>query len=190
MISGVMVRATRAARAWAVVCALASVQASCVPMRRVEKTPEPLIAAARARYPRGLIDARWRARQGRGMFIGRQQIETRHPVQITDLLPRTLFYVGPDGGGLYNLRGECMPAVFLDGVPVTDMVFDERMSSGQHPVGPIDMIPPSDVDLIEIYTGLGDTPAELARFPVVCGAIAIWTRRDLPDEPSVSGGGR
>ena len=39
--------------------------------------------------------------------------------------------------------------------------------------------PPRDLDGIEIYSGLAETPPELFQ-PNTCGAVAMWTRTPPP----------
>ena len=77
------------------------------------------------------------------------------------------------GGSIFGRRG-CTIAIYWDGVPV---VF------GDHIVRPIpgglDHIPPDEIELIEVYTGMR-TPLRFSRWPGDrndCGAIAVWSKR-------------
>jgi hypothetical protein len=104
-----------------------------------------------------------------GHFITREEIEQRHPIRIADLLatvPGVHLVPDPRGfGERVLLRGDCVPTVFLDGVPIlmADMTID-------------DLVSPMDVEAIEVYRGPAEMPAEFAGRGD-CGAIAVWTRR-------------
>ncbi len=59
------------------------------------------------------------------------------------------------------------PGFFVDGA---------RVANRKEPL-PLDMIPTSDIEVIEIYKGAATLPAEFGGADSQCGAIAIWTRR-------------
>lgn len=103
-----------------------------------------------------------RSRGGRGVFITREEIESRAPDRTSDLLFGIQgLRVRPSGGGvaITSNRG-CVLPTFLDGLPVRGMTPDE--------------VPPQDIAAIEIYRTPNETPGEFRRFSG-CGAIVIWT---------------
>lgn len=131
-----------------------------------------------------------RARRGTGVFIERAEIESRKPARVTDLLyGRSGMRVVRVEGGEYDvrmsgparLRGDCQPTIWLDGSLARD--------GGQTPVEMEEMeraivmqlqlseiVPPTDVEAIEVYTGAAGVPGQFAR-NATCGVVVIWTRR-------------
>ncbi|MGH7555626.1 MAG: carboxypeptidase regulatory-like domain-containing protein [Longimicrobiales bacterium] len=67
-------------------------------------------------------------------------------------------------GSIVQLRGGCIPRVFLDGlrIQLLGMTID-------------DLVRPAELEGIEIYRGAGELPAEFAHG--ACGAVVLWTRR-------------
>jgi hypothetical protein len=105
-----------------------------------------------------------------GRYITRDQIETRHPIFVSDLL-RTIpgLQVAPArrGFGFDVLTTEgCRPAVYLDGLhyPLMGETIDQ-------------IVNPNDVDSIEVYAHAAEVPPEYLGPGSNCGAIVIWTRR-------------
>jgi hypothetical protein len=110
---------------------------------------------------------RLHARLG-GQFITREQIDRQMPFNTTDLL-LTLAGVSvtpnPRGSGnIVRVRGDCIPRVFLDGVPI-------GLGGGSID----DLVRPLDLEGIEVYRGPGELPVQFAQG--ACGAIVLWTRR-------------
>lgn len=107
-----------------------------------------------------------------GHFITREQVDSRRPFRTTDLL-RTVpgLSLVPSRRGMgyvVRSRGGCEPMVFIDGLQVElqGNTIDE-------------LVQPRDVEGVEIYSGIGTTPAEFMRGRgATCGAIAFWTRLD------------
>ncbi len=108
-----------------------------------------------------------------GRFITRQEIERLQPRQLSQL-----FYMVPgvrvirSPGDLSNpilstTRGGrvCEMDFYLDGIR---QPLDNRFT--------IDLLPPGDIEGIEIYTGPSNTPAIFAYRGAQCGVVAIWTR--------------
>ena len=113
-----------------------------------------------------------RRKVGVGHFITRAQIEERNPLVLSDMM-RTIPGTNmiPVGMGRSVLRfsrsqaaRDCPPTYFIDGT----------MAVGYN----IDDMPVSDVEAIELYSGLAGLPAEFAkqRSTIACGTIVIWTR--------------
>jgi hypothetical protein len=103
-----------------------------------------------------------------GVFITRDEIESRPAIYVTDLLGNLPgVHLSPSrygSGSVVMLRGGCRPRVFLDGVPIqlADMTID-------------DLVSPLDLEGIEIYRGIAEIPAHFAGAGA-CGAIVLWTR--------------
>ena len=110
-----------------------------------------------------------RSRRGMGgYFMSREDIEARRLTTVTDLL-RTVpgVHVTPKGsfGGEVTLRGNCAPAVYIDGTLAADPDVDMLMDA-------------SDLGAVEVYQGAGQTPVEYsARAGGTCGAILLWSKR-------------
>jgi hypothetical protein len=114
-----------------------------------------------------------RAGGGSGHFITADAIEERHAYSVPDLLRMTPgVRVQPSGGfgtvitmrGPSSLQGECLPAVFLDGVFLHEGAVELERT-----------VTPAQVLGIEIYNGPATVPAEFQRGQ--CGAIVVWTKR-------------
>jgi hypothetical protein len=117
-----------------------------------------------------------RQEQGFGHFIGPEKIrESFSARRITDLLwgvpgVRLLPATGLAGSGwvpvmrrAMTLRGTCLPAVYLDGVPFDAEEIDR-------------LILPMDIDAMEVYRGSAGLPARFASLGSACGVIVIWSR--------------
>ncbi len=118
---------------------------------------------------------------GADATIDRKKIETRNPIQVTDMLYQVAGvnitsegYVTIRGGG--SINNSPFPLVLIDGVPMewpTNM--KNRMQS------PLEVVPVNTVDRIDVYKG-----ASAAMFGMRGGngVISITTRRggDVNDE--------
>lgn len=114
-----------------------------------------------------------RQRQGLGSFLTREELD-RAPAasDLGNVLARLRgFTVTRPGGRLMVLStrgpgslqsGDCVPAVFVDGLPA-DM---ELLGS----------LTPGDVEAVEGYAGSAAAPGEYASASV-CGVILVWTRK-------------
>ena len=78
------------------------------------------------------------------------------------------YYDTPDqqlrkgGYSLRIVRGMCQPYYIID---------------GQYQPGfELDLIPPNDIEGIELYKGSSETPPQFNRMNAVCGVIVVWTR--------------
>ncbi len=130
-----------------------------------------------------------RRTRGFGAQITRQAIEERHPARISDMLlelpgvfatrrgsgasGRTISMnralPGPNGGA-------CPVQVFLDG----------HLATRDRPGGDVqidDLVSPLDVEVVEVFRGLGSVPPEFLNPESRCGVIAIWTKRSLEQRP-------
>lgn len=104
-----------------------------------------------------------------GHFITRADIEAEPRATVSGFLRRVrgLRVVQTRQGGFSTgnnivMRGNCRPAIFIDGILTADggLTLDE-------------MLHPGDLEGIEIYRG-SEAPAAFVRNP--CGAILLWTR--------------
>ena len=106
-----------------------------------------------------------RSESGGGRYINREQIERRNAATLGDLLRtvpglRVNCQRYPCTAQLVRQRN-CPMAYWLDGAPVDP--------------GTVMLQPPRDLDGVEIYSGLAETPPELFQ-PNTCGALVVWTR--------------
>jgi hypothetical protein len=121
-----------------------------------------------------------RSRQGRGgTFILREEIDTRQPKDVSDLLATVGSFVVA-GETVSNNRTQCEPAVFIDGLEV------RNAGSGRVPRGrggnaawaAVNSVHWTEVEGIEAYAGAATIPALFAGARRAgCGVIAIWLRR-------------
>ena len=137
---------------------------------------------------RGYLGGFWdRRSKGLGHFITRADIDRRKPVRVADMLRGVSgarvfstdhgYAVGSNRGSREFSGGECIAAVFLNGVPY-------QMSSGG-----LNDIDPDHVEAIEYYSSGARVPTQfnssvggsrrgagvLAGHPK-CGVVAIWLR--------------
>ena len=115
-----------------------------------------------------------RRRMGFGHFVTRADLDSDNG-RVSSLL-RTIPGVqvtpatGAAGGGFLSMRGGCLPALVLDGVPLrrtTSLSIDEYLT-------------PNEVEAIEVYRGV-ETPIRFANNS--CGAVVVWTRVPEPSPP-------
>lgn len=130
---------------------------------------EPLIVESRVRDR--LLRFRNRVSgPGFGRFVTREEIEQRPAARASDLLRMMpgiqIVRTGGLGAGfnLITMRGplgQCMPALFLDGVTVQQDI-DHFLFA-------------DNLEGIEVYVGEAGVPGELKNLSN-CGAVGFWTR--------------
>jgi hypothetical protein len=109
-----------------------------------------------------------RATTGNGQYLTREFIEKRAAPTLSDLLRgvpgvRTRCPRSQRGCVLtFSRHAGCSPAYFIDGLRADPVV--------------LNLISPTDIEGVELYSGPSETPPELEGFRSACGAIAIWTR--------------
>ena len=112
-----------------------------------------------------------RKKMGFGYFLDEETISRRNPRFSADLLrgtPGITVTPGPMGRDRVQMRGtggagQCIPTIFLDGVRTT-------VPNGQLD----DLVQPSDIRAVEVYTGTGSVPIEF-QANSGCGSLVIWT---------------
>ena len=106
-----------------------------------------------------------RERGGFGRYLTREEIERVRPFRTTDVfrqLPGVNIVPSGSFGSVLLMRGGCSPVIYLDGLKLQD---------GSEELDQI--VQPSDIAGVEVYTGLAGAPAE---FPGNgCGSVVIWT---------------
>ena len=106
-----------------------------------------------------------RSESGGGRYFSREAIERRNAASLGDLLRtvpglRVSCSSYPCRVQLIRQRN-CPMAYWMDGAPVDPAT--------------VLLQPPRDLDGVEIYSGLAETPPELFQ-PNTCGALVVWTR--------------
>jgi hypothetical protein len=143
-----------------------------VRMARVVPTLDRVVvmgkASPRDRRLHEFLDRRQRNPFGR--FITGADLERMNPLLLSDALRTTPgLRVVPTGnfGNVVLGRGNCLPAVFLDGMPVQDGARELDQ-----------LVPPQQVGGIEVYNTIGGIPAQYSGLAANgCGVVLIWTRR-------------
>jgi hypothetical protein len=112
-----------------------------------------------------------RKKMGFGYFYDEDAISRRNPRFAADLLrgtPGVTVSPGSQGRDRVLMRGtggagQCIPTIFLDGVRTT-------VPNGQLD----DLVQPTDIRAVEVYTGTGSVPIEF-QSNTGCGSLVIWT---------------
>lgn len=142
--------------------------------------PLEVIARAGVRPSPVLDDFRVRRERGLGKFVTRGEIEARNPMFVTDVLTQIPgVHLESSGRGtrrtIYLGRGTraCPAEIYVDGMLLT------RHSRMGPDAGFTldDAVAPSDVEGIEVYSGIASIPAEFLSPRAGCGVIAVWTIR-------------
>jgi len=107
-----------------------------------------------------------RSESGGGRYMNRTDIERRNAATVGDLLRtvpglRVSCNSFPCRIQMVRASRSCPLAYWLDGSPAD--------------AGIVMLQPPRDLDGVEIYSGLAETPPELFQ-PNTCGALVLWTR--------------
>jgi iron complex outermembrane recepter protein len=143
--------------------------------------------AARSRRLEG-VGLYERQKDGRGLYLLRDEIEQRHAQRISQLVQgraglRVQAVARSNASGITRgdlvMRGGmqasmrsayCFPRLYLDGVLA-------RPSSTSAPTLTLDELAnPADIEAIEIYRSASQLPAEFSGADSSCGVVLIWTR--------------
>ncbi len=140
----------------------------------VVPVPELVVQIERADNVGKMAGYDHRRATGFGSFITREQIERARPGRLSQLfyaVPGVRVVPAPDndilGTRLVSARGgglDCPMELFLDGIRQPSAAFN------------IDLLPPEDIEAIEVYAGSSRTPAIFSFRGAPCGAVVIWTR--------------
>lgn len=130
------------------------------------------ISAAEQRRQTAIEEFYRRRAKGSGMFVSREEIESRHPLKASDALrglPGLRFERGRGGTLLRFLnsssqRRDCTPQYWIDGVRVANFEIDD--------------LPVGDIEGIELYEGPSSVPLQFSHFggQTSCGTIVVWSR--------------
>ncbi len=143
--------------------------------RPIELEPIVVVASSADHRVGRLADFRYRAERGWGRMILREEIERRGATQTALLVAdrgMRISQVGPSAFSMQvmNSRTNCGPDVYIDGIPVY------RGNSPGDSGAAINLVPPGDIEGIEVYVGPASTPGEFGGSSARCGVVAIWTR--------------
>jgi len=116
---------------------------------------------------RAMLDFDRRRRTATRIFVTRRQIEDEQPQHLSDMF-RTAPGVVIRGGGAggYSLR--LTRGKSLNRSRSVDGLYQPEFE--------LDLIPPADIEGIELYRGSSEIPPQFNRFNAVCGVVVIWTR--------------
>lgn len=113
---------------------------------------------------------------GRGIFITPEDLEGRVVTRASELLRRIPSIDVNRNEPLFTrnqgrLDGACLPALYLDGVPI-------RNPSNPNSLPFEQAMPPAEQILaLEAYPGGASVPAQWAGVGTLCGVIVVWTKR-------------
>jgi hypothetical protein len=100
-----------------------------------------------------------------GKYFEQSEIEKRRPQFISEMfrqVPGVSLSASGRVGNTLRIRG-CPPLVWVDGVRVPKSQIDEVVS-------------PSDVAAVEIYSSFAGIPAQYFDRTATCGTILVWSR--------------
>ena len=143
-----------------------------VRMRATAQTLAPVQVEERELRSRTAMEGfDFRRARGNGIFLTRQQIESKGTHQLSNILrgERGIEIMrGRNGRNVlrfaqWRSRPNCEPQIWLDGRHARNIEIDD--------------LPASEIEGIELYDGPSSTPGEFIRGPIInCGTIVIWTR--------------
>jgi TonB family protein len=144
-----------------------------VRMTRAIQMVRPVIVSATTADPHSVLAAvKGRERtSGNGHFAYRADFMRNNPAKFSDILrrvPGITFGRTRTSALAVRLRGSnCAPLYWLDNQPLLGIPFDP------------DVMPPSTIEAIEVYSGASLVPPQFQGPPYAqgCGAIVIWTRQ-------------
>lgn len=111
-----------------------------------------------------------RRKEGLGRFFTAADVERQHPLYTSDLLrqaPGVRLTPTTGAGSGVRLRGNCTPAVVLDGMSIYAGADDVDQ-----------LVRPEELAGVEVYTGVGGIPLQYGGLEANgCGAVLLWTKR-------------
>lgn len=167
-----------------------------LPLREVTLDALTVIAQGRDRdlalEIRGLDGFPARRQYGRGIFMTREEIERRNPMEMTAvvrMLPGVLVVPSDPSarGGDVMMRGsQCLPSVWVDGALVRPGAYRppvrlQRRASPSYASLSLwmsfdELVEPDDVEALEVYRSALEVPAVFAGSNPSCGALVVWRR--------------
>lgn len=138
-------------------------------MMRIPHVLTQMVVQGRSmRVPRGMEDIYRRGAKGFGRFFTHEQIDSLNPMDLKTVLA-WIPGVHPYADTLYFAACN-KPHIWVDGQDMT------RLEGRNAELDFLQVMVPSEVQAMEVYTHHIDVPAEfLSGDP--CGVVAIWTRR-------------
>ena len=138
----------------------------------VAELDEIAVMAERDARSKKFLSQFWsRRKTGFGAYLTRDEIEDRHAENFVDLVRRMpgVRILQQNGRPVIRFSRsmgprDCPPQYFVDGMRIEN--------------GSPDEFTPSDVEALEIYTGLSNLPVEYQprHDTYTCGAVVVWTR--------------
>lgn len=128
---------------------------------------EVVVTGRASETSRRFDDFELRRRNGRGQYLGREEIERSNAMNVPNLLRnmrgvRLLCTGITCSVRMARSEGvDCPPEYWLDGRPNNNF-------------GPT--IPIADLQAVEVYTGPSEAPAEFLSGNAACGIIVLWTK--------------
>lgn len=163
-------------------------------------TPLEIVGRTQAERNPTLAGFYYRKQRGMGHFITRDEIRDRNAQHVADLLltvPGVRMRPGRRGGGwmIYMGRaiagadGACPSQVFVDGILMNRRIRRVRPGVGASPAARSfdedtdftldEIVSPTILEGIEVYSGISSVPAEFVNADSRCGVVLIWTRRGV-----------
>jgi TonB family protein len=144
-----------------------------VTMKRAIQMVRPVVVNATSGDQHSILNVvKERERtSGNGHFTYRADFMRSNPAKFSDILrriPGISFGRTRTAALAIRLRGNnCAPLYWLDNQPLIGVPFDP------------DVMPPSTIEAIEVYSGASLVPPQFQGPPAAqgCGAIVIWTRQ-------------
>jgi hypothetical protein len=137
--------------------------------------------------PKGLEEAYKRAADGRGAYFFKEDIDQLQPPDVKSLFARIAGVKVNERSVFFQrcqawLIGDAFGAnrnppkiqVWIDGFRVTTLHYTAD-NGGETLADILGTVPPSSVQLIEVYTGVARLPPEFLND--ACAVIVIWTKR-------------
>jgi hypothetical protein len=131
---------------------------------RVQQLSRVVVVGKETRHSIYLEEFLKRKNTGLGHYVTASDNALKNAFELTDAVRMTPgVRVVPNGtfGHVILMRGGCVPAVYVDGIPFTD------------PSQTLDDTPPEWVAGIEIYSGMG-VPVQYQSNG--CGVVLVWTK--------------
>lgn len=126
-----------------------------------------VVVTGRPPSPKRFEEFDFRRKNGRGQYLGREEIEKSNAMNVPNLLRNMRGVKLQCSGITCNVRMarsegvDCPPEYWLDGRP-------------NNTFGPT--ISVSDLQAVEVYTGPSEAPAEFLSGNAACGIIVLWTK--------------